>query len=68
MAYYYVNSNAQQNGDHEVHVLSCSWMPNAENRIYLGNFNDCRPAVRKAKDHFSQVNGCYWCSRACHTS
>jgi hypothetical protein len=23
--------------------------------------------VRKAKEHYSQVNGCYYCSRACHT-
>lgn len=68
MAYYYVNKNAQTNGDHEVHKSGCSWLPEPENRIYLGNFNNCHAAVRKARDHYSQVNGCYYCSIQCHTS
>lgn len=68
MALYYVNTNAQTNGDHEVHTGSCSWLPATENRIYLGTFDDCKPAVREAKKRFSQVNGCYYCSNDCHTS
>jgi len=67
MARYYVNKNAQANGDHEVHKTGCSYMPASENRIYLGEFSSCHGAVRKAKKHYSQVNGCYYCSRACHT-
>lgn len=67
MARYYVNKNAQSNGDHEVHKSGCSFMPAPENRIYLGDFESCFPAVRKAKDHYDQVNGCYYCSKACHT-
>ena len=35
MAYYYVNKNAQDNNDHEVHNGGCSWLPKVENRIYL---------------------------------
>ena len=35
--YFYVNSNAQPNGDHEVHRSDCSWLPSAENRVYLGS-------------------------------
>ena len=27
MASYYVNNNAQSNGDHEVHTTGCSWLP-----------------------------------------
>lgn len=27
MARYYVNNNAQANGDHEVHELGCTFMP-----------------------------------------
>ncbi len=27
MANYYVNKNAQANGDHEVHKSGCSWIP-----------------------------------------
>lgn len=67
MALYYVNKNAQWNGDHEVHELGCSFMPYDENRKYLGNFFNCRDAVREAKKHYSQVNGCYYCSNDCHT-
>lgn len=65
MAYYYVNTKAQSNGDHEVHVTGCSWMPT--NKIYLGNFSTCGPAISEAKKHYGQVNGCYYCSNPCHT-
>ena len=67
MARYYVNKNAQANGDHEVHTTGCPYLPNPENRIYLGDFSSCAPAVREAKKHYPQSNGCYWCSRECHT-
>lgn len=68
MDYYYVNKNKQANGDHEVHKSDCSFLPDEENRIYLGNFSNCRDAVRKAKEHYTQSNGCFYCSNACHIS
>ena len=68
MAKYYVNKNAQANGDHEVHKEGCSYMPSSLNRIYLGEFSNCKDAVRKAKEYYSRVNGCYYCSNSCHTS
>jgi len=64
---YYVNSNSQANGDHEVHKTGCLYMPEIENRIYLGEFTTCRDAVIKAKRHYPQSNGCYYCCRVCHT-
>ncbi len=67
MARYYVNKRAQANGDHEVHKLGCSYMPSEENRKYLGDFTSCRPAVAAARKEYRQVNGCYYCSRECHT-
>jgi hypothetical protein len=67
MAYYYVNKNAQANGDHEVHRDGCQWMPADANRIYLGNFSNCTEAVTAAKRHYTQVNGCATCSPSCHT-
>ncbi len=67
MAMYYVNKQAQSNGDHEVHKRDCSYLPAEENRIYLGSFDNCHDAVREAKKHYTQVNGCYWCSKECHT-
>ena len=68
MARYYVNKNAQDNRDHEVHRWGCEWMPSEENRLYLGDFSNCFDAVRKAKQHYSQSNGCFYCSRNCHTN
>jgi len=68
MAFYYVNKNAQSNGDHEVHRKGCVFMPLPENRIYLGDFASCSPAVREAKKYYDRVNGCYFCSKPCHTS
>lgn len=68
MAKYYVNRNAQpDSGDHEVHKDGCSWMPRIENRILLGDFASCAPAVKKAKDYYNDVDGCVHCSPACHT-
>ena len=68
MAYYYVNRNSQSNGDHEVHKADCYRLPNPENRISLGDHSSCQSAVREAKKYYSQSNGCYYCSSACHTS
>jgi len=68
MAYnYYVNTNVQSNGDHEVHRDPCTYLPDAANRIHLGLFSSCADAVREARKHYVQVNGCYYCSPACHT-
>ncbi len=67
MASYYVNSVAQLNGDHEVHAQGCSYMPAEANRIPLGSFEKCNAAVVAAGKYFTQVNGCYFCSNACHT-
>lgn len=68
MASYYVNKNAQPNGDHEVHVEGCLRMPLPHNRQHLGNFTSCHDAVRAAKIYFHQSNGCYYCCNPCHTS
>ena len=66
MASYYVNNNAQPNGDHEVHRESCDYMPAPENRRYLGDFSSCTTAVEKAKTIYRTADGCYHCCRACH--
>ncbi|HEX8392938.1 MAG TPA: hypothetical protein VF665_11320 [Longimicrobium sp.] len=65
---YYVNDEAQANGDHEVHKTGCAWMPE-KNRTYLGEFDSCEGAVTKAKKTYPRTaNGCYYCSNACHTT
>lgn len=66
MPEYYVNTVEQANGDHEVHKESCLYMPSR--KVSLGNFTNCYDAVREAKKHYQQSNGCYYCARPCHTS
>lgn len=65
--HYYVNNNEQKNGDHEVHASGCDWLPDLGNRSYLGYFSSCAAAVNEAKKIFKQSNGCYYCSKPCHT-
>lgn len=64
---YYVNKNPQANGDHEVHDSSCSRLPLQDNRLYLGDFSACAPAVAEAKRTYRKANGCFYCSPSCHT-
>lgn len=68
MKKYYVNKKAQSNGDHEVHHQDCKYLPNSENRKYLGEFSNCKDAVKEAKKTYTQSNGCKTCSNECHTS
>jgi hypothetical protein len=64
MNLYYVNNNAQTNGDHEVHVSGCTYIPN--DKKYLGSFSNCKDAVAEAKKTYLRADGCYWCSNDCH--
>ena len=64
---YYVNKNCQKGGEHEVHKQSCLYLPKPENRIYLGVFNNCRDAIKEAKKHYSNIDGCFYCCKECHT-
>lgn len=68
MASYYVNKQAQTNGDHEVHTSGCPHPADASNRLQLGDHLNCQSAVRTAKQSYTQVNGCYYCCNSCHTT
>lgn len=67
---YYVNMYNDEHGRHEVHTKDCSFLPKEENRIYLGNFNNCQEAINEAKrkwpDPQYKFDGCYYCSINCH--
>jgi len=67
MKNYYVNKHAQSNGDHEVHEANCQYLPTVQNREYLGEFDSCKGAVKKAKENYSTADGCKTCSPSCHT-
>ncbi len=68
MAHYCVNKNAQSNGDHEVHVVGCTFYPAEQNRLLLGDHNSCGSAVVKAKKTYKKSNGCFYCCLQCHTT
>ena len=62
---YYVNNNPQQTGEHEVHKEGCDHFPS--DHKYLGEYSKCQAAVEKAQSFYTNVDGCYWCCRECHT-
>jgi len=62
---YYVNDVAQPTGEHEVHKDGCYYMPSR--KTYLGEFSSCHPAVEKAKQIYSNVDGGRCCCPDCHT-
>jgi len=69
MPYYCVNTEAQANGDHEVHDTSaCNNLPSIWNRKDLGYHSSCVGAVREAKKTYWKANGCWHCCRSCHTT
>ncbi len=66
MATYFVNDNAQPTGEHEVHRSDCAWLRLVASRTDLGDHFYCNTAVQKAKQYYTNVDGCYYCSNACH--
>lgn len=64
---FYVNKYAQPTGEHEVHCSNCAWLPDAENRIYLGDFATSQAAVKEARKYYSCVDGCKHCCPESHT-
>lgn len=64
---YYVNDNAQPNGDHEVHREGCYWLGVAQSTTSLGYHWNCADAVAAAKRKYRQSNGCAHCAPECHT-
>ena len=67
MDHYYLNRNPQAEGEREVHISTCSFLPDQKNQIDLGYFTHCSEAMKEAKKHYINVDGCYYCCRACHT-
>lgn len=71
MPNYCVNTNAQSNGDHEVHNTdpgACPTLPNPSNRLDLGTHLGCHSAVAKAKLAYPTADGCAHCCPLCHNS
>lgn len=63
-AKYYVSKTAESTGEHAVHREDCSKLPSE--RVFLGGFSHCLNAVEAAKEFYSNVDGCEYCSKMCH--
>lgn len=64
---FYVNKKAQPTGEHEVHRETCAWLPDTENRQYLGDFLTSQQAVKEAQKYYDEVDGCKHCCPESHT-
>jgi len=67
MQHYYVNKQAQPNGEHEVHVPRCTYVAEGEDAVHLGTFVNCKEALQAAHAYYEKVNGCAWCCQDCHS-
>jgi hypothetical protein len=69
---YCVNKNHQgrirdHTDHHELHKLTCSFLPDEGNRIYLGYYNCAWDVLEAARDAVNgEVDGCYYCCRGIH--
>jgi len=58
---YYLNRNAQNNGEHEIHKEDCKFIPSLNNRILLGHYKTDEEALEVARRIFPKVDGCSHC-------
>jgi hypothetical protein len=63
VAKYYVAVRPRTNENHTVHKDGCPFLPDDDKRIYLGDFNSGRDAVRVAKNYFIRTDSCRFCSK-----
>ena len=64
MDLYYVNTDSNNNGKHEVHKLGCDYFP--INSTYLGPFIDLQDALAKARQYCPEAEGCHTCCAPRH--
>lgn len=69
MPQYCINKNAQSTGEREVHNLDafCRYLPDPENRLFLGKFDNCHQAISEATKRYKDVDGCYYCAPDGHS-
>jgi hypothetical protein len=60
---YFVRIKPQLMGINSVHKEGCPFMPDIEDRIYLGEYSSGLEALREAKLYFSEVSCCCFCVR-----
>jgi len=63
VAKYYVAVRPRTNENHAIHKEDCPFLPDDDKRIYLGDYNSGRDAVREAKKYFIKTDSCQFCSK-----
>ncbi|MFW6222500.1 MAG: hypothetical protein ACOC3T_02685 [Bacteroidota bacterium] len=63
---YYINTQAAEDGVHEVHREGCERMPDLTFARYLGDYPHCHDAIEDAQDYYTSTNGCFSCCRECN--
>lgn len=66
--FYYVNNNQTKNPGlhHEVHTDEHAKELKIVNKSLLGYYDNCLDAVEKAKETYSDADGCAICCTLCH--
>lgn len=59
--YYYVNKQSGYNNNHVVHAAGCPWLPDMDNRLFLGSFYHVNAAILQAKKYYAGAIGCENC-------
>ena len=63
---FYVNKNADEHDNHEVHCEGCIFPPDVRSREMLGRFNTSQEAVIAAQRKYARVDGCWFCCPESH--
>jgi len=66
MPNYVVNKSTHFSGEHELHTTYCPVSADEDNSISLGYFSNCRLALKEARKHYVNVDGCVFCSEECN--
>ena len=61
MKFFYLSSNVNVKGLHEVHDRDCEYIPDSYDRDYLGPYNSGKEALRKALTLKNEVGLCENC-------
>ena len=66
---YYVNNDDTRNPNlhHEVHTAEHAEKLKITDKKWLGFYNDCKGAVLKANEHYSDADGCKTCCPDCNS-
>ena len=61
MERFYVNDNAKETGEHEVHIEGCPHFPRSTS--YIGLFSNYPLAIEMARTIYLNVDGCDTCCK-----